>query len=138
VPNVNEYVVFSDKVALLKTEWSVYSFKIVAFNKNPCIHRRRNRITTVLDIVVIVHMHGVSETHARMALNRPVEPVVMISHAQMPCVLGRVTVTVPNEGDFVMIHKRIPRHSDEIRRPLDVNAAVIPVVERVVINPHVC
>jgi hypothetical protein len=72
-----------------------------------------------------------------VALLAAVEPVVVVGDPQVPGVLAGVVVVVAEQHALGVVEHPVPRHGDEVGAALDVDRAVVPVAERVVVDPNV-
>src|SRR5690606_8725823 len=135
-----------DVVALHQRTWAgagvtdegrvIDVLEVVALDQDAGVHGRGDAVL-IVEVVVVVHVHGVAEPDPGVAGAGSVEPVVVVGHPQVANVLTGVAVAVPEQHRLVVVEDSVPRHGDEVRAALDVHGAVIAVGEAVVVDPDI-
>src|SRR5690606_36439532 len=105
-----------------------------AFHQHPGPHGGGHAVLLVVHVVVVEHVHRVTEPDVRVAAPRTVEPVVVVGHPQVPDVRG-VPIAVAQQHRLLVVEERVPRHGHVIRLALDVHRTVVAVGEGVVVDP---
>ncbi len=111
--------------------------EVVALDEHAGVHRGRDAVLVVV-VVVVVDVHRVAEPHPRVPGPGAVEPVVVVGHPQVADVLRCALSSLwPSSIDLSWPKHPVPRDGDEVGAALDVDRAVVPVGEAVVVDPDV-
>ncbi|GAB3932521.1 hypothetical protein GCM10027614_01860 [Micromonospora vulcania] len=104
-------------------------------DEHPGAHGGRDAVIRAV-VVVVEHVHRVTEPDPGVPLLAAVEPVVVVRHPQVPDVGGEAVV-VAEQHALGVVGDPVPGDGDEVGLALDVQRAVVAAVEGVVVDPDV-